>query len=208
MAATGLVPLRGELRVARMGPFRSAVYFAASGEPTKLSLDDGTWNASEARLTPAEPPARRQPTRSASRSPRPGASLLAGSTWAGPHRQPSAGATEGAILGGGQRPQRAGSRAPVVPTPAPNPNRRLDFPALPSAVQPPSQPSQLAGRRRGGGGRQPAASLEDRIDSMLEQMGVLQKQNAELLLQLSRLQEENAVLRRRLAAGAPMVNQP
>ena len=37
VAATGLVPLRGELRVARMGPFRSAVYFAA-GDPTQGGL--------------------------------------------------------------------------------------------------------------------------------------------------------------------------
>ena len=48
VAATGLIPLRGELRIARMGPFRSAVYFAATGEPTRLSLDDGSWSASEA----------------------------------------------------------------------------------------------------------------------------------------------------------------
>ena len=56
VALTGLVPLRGELRMARMGPFRSAVYFAATGEPSRWSLDDGSWSASDARLTVANPP--------------------------------------------------------------------------------------------------------------------------------------------------------
>ena len=36
--ATGLEPLRGELRRARMGKWRHAVYFAAVGSPSRTSL--------------------------------------------------------------------------------------------------------------------------------------------------------------------------
>ena len=55
IAKTGLEPLRGELRTARAGPFRSFVYFAATGSPTRQSFDDGGWNSSRASLQPAEP---------------------------------------------------------------------------------------------------------------------------------------------------------
>ena len=61
IAQTGLQLAREELRLARVGPFRSAVFFAATGEPTKVSLDDGSWSSSAARLSPADPPPRRKP---------------------------------------------------------------------------------------------------------------------------------------------------
>ena len=85
VAATGLVPLRGELRMARMGPFRSAVYFVATGEPSRWSLDDGSWTASEARLSPADPPPRRRPASpTAAKARQSQTSLPAASIWAGP----------------------------------------------------------------------------------------------------------------------------
>ena len=50
VAATGLQPLRDELRVGAAGPFRRFVYFSSTGVPSRFSLDDGSWGASAARL--------------------------------------------------------------------------------------------------------------------------------------------------------------
>ena len=58
VAKTGLEPIRGELRFAQAGPFRRMVYFSAVGEPTRLSLDDGSWSSSAARLQLTNPPPR------------------------------------------------------------------------------------------------------------------------------------------------------
>ena len=77
VAAFGLQPLRGELRFGRSGPFRSVVYFTAVGEPHRYSLDDGSWAASAAKLSPAAPPPQRP------RKPL-GPALSPQSTWAGP----------------------------------------------------------------------------------------------------------------------------
>ena len=66
--AMGLEPLRGELRHARMGLWRHAVYFAAVGPPRVMTLDDGSRECSEASLSEASPP------------PRPVAKLAAAST--------------------------------------------------------------------------------------------------------------------------------
>ena len=84
VARTGLVPLRDELRTARAGPFRSYVYFAASGTPSRMGLDDGSWGASEACLAPADPPPRRTSPSQAARPRGSGGSALAPqSSWAG-----------------------------------------------------------------------------------------------------------------------------
>ena len=205
VALTGLVPLRGELRVARMGPFRSAVYFAATGEPTRRSLDDGSWFASEARLTTADPPPRRQPSSTAAqRAPQQKVSLLAGSTWAGPQRthpidepttDPSA------------HPNQRQSVTPGNPV-----SRRLnlEFPPLPRAnaeQQRTSSPKGRPGQQRRRENQRVNGSLEDRLDRLLEQFERLQQQNADLLSQLSQLREENAALRQQLGA-APMTHQP
>ena len=77
VAAFGLQPLRGELRFGRLGPFRSVVYFTAVGTPARYSLDDGSWSASAAQLSPASPPPPR-PKRSS------GSALSPQSVWAGP----------------------------------------------------------------------------------------------------------------------------
>jgi len=54
VAAVGLLPLNGELRTGRKGPFRSYVYFAAVGQPRCRTLDDGSWGASAATVQEAE----------------------------------------------------------------------------------------------------------------------------------------------------------
>ena len=74
IASTGLRPARAEFRLAEWGYFRKKVYFPASGTPLRVSLDDGGWCSSEAKLFPADPPPRRKPT----------AALTPQSTWGGP----------------------------------------------------------------------------------------------------------------------------
>ena len=75
IAQTGLQLVRAELRMARMGPFRSAVFFPATGQPVVTTLDDGSWDGCEARLQLADPPPRRRPA---------GPALAPQSFWAGP----------------------------------------------------------------------------------------------------------------------------
>ena len=203
VAATGLVPLRGELRVARMGPFRRAVYFAAAGEPTAWSLDDGSWSASEARLSHAEPPPRRQPKSSAAPAPRqsPG-SLPATSVWAGPRLKGPAAAAPGPRQVGpkqGSGPQPVSESFPPLPAPA--------FPASTQVDQGVSggPRSQSRGRREP---RAPRTSLETRMDQL---MSLLQQQTEEL----RQLRLENASLRAQLQGvqvhqpyGSRLVPQP
>ncbi len=43
IARTGLTLLRDEVHIAAAGPFRKAAFFAATGDPTSTSLDDGSW---------------------------------------------------------------------------------------------------------------------------------------------------------------------
>ena len=204
VAATGLVPLRGELRVARMGPFRSAVYFAATGEPTKWSLDDGSWAASEARLTPAEPPPRRQPASTAvPHAPQSGTFLPAESSWAGPRR------TQATVLSAASPTHSAQQQSTsITPAAAPHRPSPADFPPL-SAPQPKMAGSPQNSRRRQqkGGSQQPNSSLEERLDRLLEQLERLQQQNAEMASQLLHLRDENAALRRQMA-NAHTVHQP
>ena len=63
---TGLQPLRDEVRFGGAGPFRRTVYFQATGQPTRTSLDDGGWGACAAKLAPATPPPTQSPLRSPS----------------------------------------------------------------------------------------------------------------------------------------------
>ena len=59
IAKFGLQALPNSMATARAGPFRAFVYFAATGTPTRDTLDDGGWEASAARLQPASPPPRK-----------------------------------------------------------------------------------------------------------------------------------------------------
>jgi hypothetical protein len=121
IASVGLELARDELRLARMGPFRSAIYFPARGQPARTSLDDGTWGGSAAQLSPADPPARRKPVT--------GAALPPQSTWAGPRTSAAPAA----------RPQ------PSPPVPAPTGSSGNLQPASVATAnvwfaEPPSQP--------------------------------------------------------------------
>ena len=218
VAATGLVPLRGELRVARMGPFRSAVYFAAAGDPTRWSLDDGSWSASEARLTQAEPPPRRQPASAAApRGPQSGVSLPAGTSWAGPRRGPAAAPSAVA-------PARQNLPQPADPNLAAPPQRPglhgpADFPPLPpSAFQQPTAatnavPRNLAAqfhrsqRKRGSAERaslsQPhaPAMTEAPTPALMSQLTALTSQVAQLLEEIRQLRREKYDLRMQVEAA-------
>ena len=118
----GLEPLRGELRHARMGRWRHAVYFSAVGSPTRTSLDDGSRTCSEAFLQEVKPPPR-QPPRTAFATPSSavGSALSPHSAWAGPRSaapQPAATPTQ--------------SEAPAT--------RPADWPVLPHMSSPPVDP--------------------------------------------------------------------
>ena len=82
IAAVGLELARTELRVKRPSPFRSFVFFPGRGQPTKFTPDDGSWGCSEAKLTQAEPPARRKGG---------GIALAPQSTWGGARSPQAAG---------------------------------------------------------------------------------------------------------------------
>ena len=112
IALLGLQPHRDEIRLGKAGPFRRVAFFAATGSPSRTSLDDGGWgHGCSARLTPALPPPR--PTRTTTSTSRPsnaihppqarrvvmapsvsspdgGKALPDTSTWAGPRRSPPA----------------------------------------------------------------------------------------------------------------------
>ena len=98
----GLSLERGEVRFAAANHTRtrSFAFFAATGNPSTLTLDNGTWTASEAKLVPADPPPRRPSTQARTgvraalqpapstfvKPPRGGPALTPQSTWAGPQR--------------------------------------------------------------------------------------------------------------------------
>ena len=135
--STGLTPVNDQLRVGKMGPFRFCVYFAATGEPLRRSLDDGSWEASSARLEPANPPPRRSAT---------SASV--------PSLPPEA------VWGRRQAPAPAPTNSP----PRQSPHRQsvdvssAAFPPLPAAAPRPPPAAPAARRaRRGGSGAPPAS---------------------------------------------------
>lgn len=207
IADTGL-SLRNEPRTGPAGPFRSFAFFLATGVPTKLSFDDGTWGASDAKLQPAAPPPRTRRgigykpifTESAAKH-----------TWshhlfgqqasASPPkpvlRQPSPPPTPEVV-----RPPRSG-KAPVAADR--DPPRVSSSPAL----SPPPDEARSAGRHRRGGGRrgdlldgQRDGALAAQLGQLLEEMAALRKQNDAMLREMAALRQENDVLRRQLAAGS------
>ena len=117
ITSLGLQQVRAELRLAKLGPFRNAVFFPARGQPSRTTLDDGSWSSSEARLTPAEPPPRRKPTT--------GAALTSQSTWGGP------------------RPLVPSSTSPPAPIGQPGPSGLSWSPPPPASVDTPTVWSSL-----------------------------------------------------------------
>ena len=208
VAQTELTPLRGELRTARAGPFRSYVYFAASGTPSKMSLDDGSWGSSEAYLQPAEPPPRRTgpkdvvAVRSGQPSGRP--ALSPQSTWGGarpgtqasspqPSSQPVSvsappvGPAARRKAGQIQLSLHPSAAAPASPSGSRQRHRQLSAGSPSSPQAPPGRPPR-------------GAPLESRLDEVLLRMDELARQNAALLGELGQLRRENAELRRQLEA--------
>ena len=120
-----------------MGPFRFCAYFAATGEPLRHSLDDGSWEASAARLEPASPPPRRSPASSSSLPPQ--------SVWG---RQATPQHPRSRPPSAGQEPFNFADAAfpPLPRASTPLPSRR-PLPAVPAE-----------GPRRGGFGALPARS--------------------------------------------------
>ena len=196
----GLEPLRGELRFGRMGYFRSCVYFAAVGTPSRLTLDDGTWAASHASLHPAEPPPRRGPP-SARPAPSGGtqSALAPQSNWAGPRRTDTTPSS----------PPAPSARRPTN-NEHPQPRLQTDTPEAqfhPPAV-PTQQPSSPARRRpRRSRNLDPPAPPPDVADGTLKEMLVelraelaeLRQVNNAFREDLRELRRENNLLRQRLA---------
>jgi hypothetical protein len=129
VASCGLEPLRGELRIGRAGPFRSVVYFTAVGDPSRRSLDDGSWGSSTATLSPAEPP----PQRSSGSRQRPGPTLADPP----PRRtSPSQAARPRGSGGSALAPQSSWAGARPAAPPAPLPAGQAKKPATPVGAIP------------------------------------------------------------------------
>ena len=178
ISATGLAPLRDEVRLGGVGQFRRVAYFQATGQPTRLALDDGGWgrSTSSARLTPATPPPQRRPV-----------GLPVTATWAGPReaalsRSPDAAPkatsppspTARGPPAGSTRGSRAAQRA-----------ARKDLVSSAPAAAPSSAPL--------------AAPAEPVLDALLREMRGLRAVVERQELQLQELRRENAALRAQLA---------
>ena len=177
----GLDPLRDEVRFARMGPFRSMAYFAATGDPKSFSLDDGSWGASAARLSQADPPPRK-PTASAS-------ALPPQSTWGGARKTP--GPTPG-LVSEGQALQGPGVITGSGPTPmgvsvAPRsvPQQRGKSPARSQPAATPSGPRVVPRPSRT---EDQLQKLTDQVALLLEELTAMRQENAQLRQQLQSLQ--------------------
>lgn len=190
IAQTGLTPLRDDVRLGSAGPFRRVAFFAAVGQPTRTSLDDGSWGRScAARLTPAPPP------------PRP---LPPTATWGGPRQSPSP-----ALSAVGVRPPSAAPLATVAPArPAMSP------PGGPRSAPPSSQPSAtptsaVPSRRKE---RRPPPSTQSAPSaapaSVMEELQQLRHQLSIVMQQLTQVLEENAQLRRELQAARTCSSPP
>ena len=186
VASCGLSPLRGELRLGRLGPFRSVVYFAAVGDPTRYSLDDGSWGSSEAALTPANPPPQRPP-------PARGAALAATSQWAGPRRPaaqlpstslPPAQAWLSATAPDGfpPLPARGGHLGPAAVMISQDTNHQRGLPG--------GAAMRRTGGPPGGGGRPGRQPWEEQLATLTDQLAELLQENRELRKEVGNLRRQ------------------
>ena len=205
ITATGLQCVRPEVRKARMGPFRWAVFFPARGQPSTTTFDDGSWNSSAAQLTPAEPPPRPKRTT--------GAALTPHSSWGGARSVPAA-------------PVHTGSAIPTAahPFPAPaslaTPTVQLGVAPVtvapsPLASSPPvvsshctimaSGPGSRPPSRRRRNDRQPAVAASttpvDPMAAMVAELAAVRRQLESLQSELRALRTENTSLQQQLAAA-------
>ena len=218
----GLEPLRGEIRFGKAGPFRAYAYFAAVGEPSRMTLDDGSWMASEAQLSAAGPPPRK---------PAVGSALSPQSTWGGarasvaPSRRMTAAQAPASQPRGDPGPALAGVRA--VPWQSAQQQQQGNQPPqveqatsssfgaphlarsfLTGTGQPVADPSSGGGRQKPKKDR-PARAVDDRLDRLIAQVEELTRSNAAMAVELRALRQENTDLRRQLGAARGVhVHQP
>ena len=176
------------------GPFRICVYFAAVGQPTKWTLDDGSW-ASRAALHLADPPPRRgTPAVRVAAPPDSQAGLLPHSNWAGPRRNATPitiPASQSSLAAPPTQRPPAAQLAPSIsvqpPPPQPRPPRRparsLTF------EQPPEvQPS-------------PDADVRQLLSELREELTQLRQANNALREEMREVRRENNILRQQLEAA-------
>jgi hypothetical protein len=135
----GLAPLRGELRYGRMGRWRHAVYFAAVGTPTKLSLDTGSRDSSEAYLAEVGPPPRPSAPTAVARTRGVGGELPVSSTWGGPRQNPPPSASTSPHVRPAPQPTASSSTTAPPGRPAAKPQA-----ARPSASNPRAAPNTFS----------------------------------------------------------------
>ena len=177
------------------------------GDLTRLTLDDGSWGSSEARLSPTSPPPRRSTG---------DAALPSTSTWGGPrpaaaHAADSA-ATPGASKAAGKSPTPASWTTPsgraATPSAAVRPSGptspSAEFPALPhTAGRGGRSQARRRGGGRGGGAPHPvdgAAAAVPAVDNsaLVAEMAAMNRQLEAMRQEIRTLHHENAELRRRL----------
>ena len=177
---------------------RTFAFFRATGQPRRMTLDDGGWQSSEARLHPADPPPRRSPAPfapsvsaanpSAIASPAnrqlPGPALTPQSVWAGPQRSPPS---------ANDRPKKSASasqsvRQPSPPRRAPTTRASGRGQSGGSSDEGPSSPKGRGDRQRRRGSRRQVAT-SDELEDLRELLRALQAE-------LRALRRENELLRR------------
>ena len=211
----GLDPLRGEIRFGKAGPFRTYAFFAATGEPSRRTLDDGSWMASEAQLTPAGPPPRK---------PAGGSALSSQSVWGGARQQPAPVVKTVQPTQSDPRPALAGVQAKSWQPTQPQQKKKVQPVGQSVGSQPVSSQAgfgfphgvqQEPLVRSGGDSHQKSkrerglASVDERLDRLLAQVEELTRSNGAMAAELRALRQENADIRQQLgAARGVQVHQP
>ena len=178
---------------------RSYAFFRATGDPVRMTMDDGGWNSSEAQLSLADPPPRRStelqrpaapaPSPPVPKAPppdrrnRPGPALSAQSTWGGPQRTSAAPPSQ---------PVQPVAASPPAPRPPPVPaptrqSRRARPPVGESSEEAGDVLASRRPRRRPDAGRRLASSAE--LEDLKELIRALQAE-------LRALRRDNELLRR------------
>lgn len=162
------------------------MFFAAVGEPSRRSFDDGSRDSSEAYLVEAPPPPRSAAKVAVAASvPAAGAALTSSSTWAGPRQT---------LLG-----EHRGSSAAPQPMPPP-----LQRPAQRQEIGRPLQHTVAASSSMAVGQGMSIDQLGAMIADLRAEMAALRKENEELRGDLRALRRENELLRRSQVVPVPM----
>lgn len=210
ISSLGLKLERNDVRFAAANRTRTRSYafFAATGQPLKMSLDDGSWNSSEARLTRAEPPPRRSPApdppsaaparqarsaRAPAQPVRDGPALTPQSTWATPSQTPPAA-------------KPSAPAATPEPRPRPPPDTAPPKPRVPPSDSEGSRtPPTRSRRRRQRRQDTPSTSLSDQVVAELRQLITTLQEEMRALRRENRLLRESQVTAERRLAERPLV---